>query len=325
MKYLTIPALILLAILALAAVFLYKDDLPKELVDASYSSEASQFMDLGDLGRVHFRDQGKRQGQTLLLLHGSNASLHTFEPWVALLREDYRLVSLDLPGHGLTGETPKADYSTDGFVQVVDELATRLNLDGFVLVGSSMGGGVALGYALAHPDKTQGLVLIGSGGLAVEEGVEAEDDTPHEPPIAFQLLAQPWFQAIAVKLDFRYLMGQGVRSAYNDSPMVNDELIRRYYELNLRSGTRAATIKRFQLGLPTRPEAEIASIQAPTLLVWGEEDALVPFAAALRFKELLPQAETAFYKDVGHMPMEEIPEKSAADLRQFLQAIAPAE
>ncbi|MGV0033428.1 MAG: alpha/beta fold hydrolase [Candidatus Azotimanducaceae bacterium WSBS_2022_MAG_OTU7] len=61
---------------------------------------------------MHYRDEGNASGYPLVLVHGSNASLHTWEPWVSLLGDDYRIISLDLPGHGLTGGVPDGDYSS---------------------------------------------------------------------------------------------------------------------------------------------------------------------------------------------------------------------
>ena len=85
---------------------LFQGDIPTDVVDARYTSANSQFSELGDLGRVHYRDEGRRQAPPIVLLHGSNASLHTFEPWVTRLEDKFRVVTIDLPGHGLTGAIP---------------------------------------------------------------------------------------------------------------------------------------------------------------------------------------------------------------------------
>ena len=312
MRYLTYTLLTLLALAGGLAYFFIGPGLPKAEVDARYSSPASQFLELGDQGRIHFRDEGKRDGLPLLLVHGSTASLHTYEPWVQRLAGEYRLISLDLPGHGLTGETPAGDYSADAYVAVMEALRAYLSLGKFVLVGHSMGGHVALSYARAYPDNLLALALVASSGLELQ----AEDE--RQPPFIFTLLQEPWFQDVAAYLDMGLLLDQGLSAAYSDSSVLTDALKRRYYELNMREGTRAATVKRIQQGRQLLPESAIAAIRVPVLVMWGEKDVLTPFAMAVRFTELLPAVQTAFYKQVGHMPMEEIPNLSARDLRAFL-------
>ena len=142
--------LVLLTLIALGA-WLYQGDLPAEAVDAKYTSPASQFLTLDDGARIHFRDEGNRTGLPIVLIHGSMASLHTWTPWVERLGKTYRIITLDLPAHGLTGAVPSGDYSGAAQLRVVQAVTTHLNLDAFVLGGNSMGGGVSWRYALKHP------------------------------------------------------------------------------------------------------------------------------------------------------------------------------
>jgi pimeloyl-ACP methyl ester carboxylesterase len=100
-----------------------------------------------------------------MLLHGSNASLHTWEPWVALLGDEYRIVSVDLPGHRLTGRVPDDDDSMAAFVATVAAVADHLGIDRFALGGNSMGGGVTWQFALAHPERVSAMILVDAVGL----------------------------------------------------------------------------------------------------------------------------------------------------------------
>lgn len=312
-----------IALILLTYVLLYESDIPKDVIDARYSSPASQFLDLADAGRIHYRDEGNRRNPAVFLLHGSNASLHTWEPWIARFGERYRVISLDFPGHGLTGETPDEDYGAKAFINVVQEVANHLELDTFVLVGNSMGGSIAWRYAATHPDRVRGLVLIASGGhpdWRAAAQAHAKNDN-RDGVLAFTLLRQAWFRAIAVNLDPWYFTAQGVRSAYNNADMITDDLIMRYYDLNMRAGTRVATMKRFGIsGEQNVPD--LASIAAPTLIMWGEEDALTPFSNAKRFEESINNTSTAYYTDVGHIPMEEIADQSANDFVEFMNSLA---
>src|SRR3546814_17013217 len=103
--------------------------------------------------RIHYRDQGARDGPVMLLLHGSNSSLQTWEPLADRLGGDYRLVTLDLPGHGLTGATPDRDYGASGMIAAVDVVAATLGTAPFIIRGSSMGVWSALRYATVRPDQ----------------------------------------------------------------------------------------------------------------------------------------------------------------------------
>ena len=307
-----------------AGVLLYKGSIPTGVVDARYSNRASQFLVTEEGARIHYRVEGNRLGRPVMLLHGSGASLHTFEPWVELLGDDFKLITLDLPGHGLTGAVPSNDYSTDAFLKAVDDVANHIGLQTFVLGGNSMGGGVSWQYALAHPEKVNALILIDSVGPPGwgKEVRSAEPAERKETVIIFELLSKPWFRSIATNLDPYYPVKQAVEVAYNYSPIVTDELIQRYCDMALRQGTREATMARFANynELKIIP-SDLESLNQPTLVLWGEDDALIDFEYADKFMQVLPNATLVSYKDVGHIPMEEIPEESATDIRKFLETL----
>ncbi|MBT3832419.1 MAG: alpha/beta hydrolase [Gammaproteobacteria bacterium] len=315
LKYLILTPIFLLGC---SAMILYKGDIPKDVVDARYTSPDSQFSELGDLGRVHYRDEGRRQAPPIILLHGSNASLHTFEPWVTRLKDKFRVVTIDLPGHGLTGEVPTGDYSNEAMVAVVNALANKLGLEHFVIGGNSMGGSIALRYALDHPNKITGLVLINSSGF-MRKRIQNDDS---QGVLAFRLLKNPWFRAIGEVMDPYYFVSQGLEAAFHQQAVVTEAMVMRYYDLALREGTRKATMKRFSATEDKKYQAQdLARINVPTLLMWGKEDAVAPFAFASGYETLIPDISTAYYDGVGHIPMEEVPEISAADLIAFMGKI----
>ena len=318
MKILKYFILTCIFLLGCAAMILYEGDIPKDVVDARYTSANSQFSELGDLGRVHYRDEGRRQAPPIVLLHGSNASLHTFEPWVTRLEDKFRVVTIDLPGHGLTGAIPSDNYSRDTMVQVVNELANKLGLEHFVIGGNSMGGSIALRYALDHPKKITGLVLIDSSGFMRKRFQNADS----QGVLAFRLLKNPWFRAIGEVMDPYYFVSQGLEAAFHQQAVVTETMVMRYYDLALREGTRKATMKRFSATDDEKYQAQdLARIKVPTLLMWGKEDAVAPFAFASGYETLIPGISTAYYDGVGHIPMEEVPEISAADLIAFMEKI----
>lgn len=323
MKILKSILLILLVLIVGLATFLYKGEIPAEEVDAKYTSEASQFLTMDNGARVHFRDEGNPDGPVVVLVHGSNASLHTWEPWIKEIGDDYRVVTMDLPAHGLTGAVPDKDYSSDAQIKTVAAIAEHLGLEQFALGGNSMGGGVTWRYTLEYPEQVTAMLLINSSGLPAwwQERMQQQEEEGREAPIAFKLLSQPWFRAISKYLDPYYMVEQGLRSAYNNSPVIDQALIDRYYEMSIREGTRDATLARFGSRDWANADYDISGLTQPTLVMWGTEDALIPVSTADKFAEVLPNTTVVIYEEVGHIPMEEIPERSAADVLKFLSSI----
>ena len=136
------------------------------------------------------------------------------------------------------------------------------------------------------------------------------------PPVGFSLLRQSWFRAIARYFDPGLLIEQGLRSAYNDSPVVNEALVNRYYELMMREGTRGAILARS--GNWNAAPVDLTSLTQPTLVMWGAQDSVIPVSVAYQFKANLPNNCTIIYQDLGHIPMEEAPSRTAADVSEFL-------
>lgn len=289
-------------------------DVPREELVGKYAGGASQFATLPSGASVHFRDEGNADGPALVLVHGSNASLHTWEPWVAELGGTYRIVTMDLPGHGLTGRVPGDDYSREGMAASVHELTEALGLTRFAIGGNSMGGGVSALYALEHPDRVTALILVNSSGVPV---VREETD----PPLAFRLARMPVLSKVMRYVLPRSVVEEGVRKVFVDQSKVTGEMVARYFDLTLHEGNRDATRMRFA-SYASRDEetfaARLGEIEVPVLVMWGDKDGLIPVSAAYAFKERIPQAELAIFENAGHVPMEEVPGESAAAVRAFL-------
>src|SRR5580692_9623190 len=91
------------AVLVGAYFYLSVPEIPRATLEAKYGTPPSQYLTLADGARVHYRDRGPRNAPVLVLIHGSNASLFTWEPWTKRLDDSFRVVAIDMPGHGLTG------------------------------------------------------------------------------------------------------------------------------------------------------------------------------------------------------------------------------
>ena len=291
-------------------------DIPYAKLEAKYASPASQFMDLPNGVHVHYRDQGPRDARTVVLVHGFSASLHAWEPWVQRLDRDYRVVSLDLPGHGLTRAPDGYVTSSDANVAVVDQVVTRLGVQHFVLGGNSMGGGVAWNYALAHPEKLDGLVLVDAAGWPSAKRNSGG-------PVVFKLLANPVGRSLLRNLDPRLMAESGLKQAYYDPKLVTPAVVDRYVDLARAPGHRAIlTTQRPSSKAPTTPQT-FAAIHTPTLVMTGEQDEVIAAENSESLAKAIPGAKLITYPGVGHVPMEQIPERSSQDLKAFLAGLKP--
>jgi pimeloyl-ACP methyl ester carboxylesterase len=308
----------IILLVAIATLFFwgYAPDTDAAAMKAKYGGGASRFVELQPGLNVHYRDEGKRDGRVLVLIHGSNASLHTWEPWVKRLGNDYRIISMDLPGHGLTGVDPAGTYDNASYVGVVDRLLTKLGVGKAVVGGNSMGGGVSWMYALAHPEKTEALLLVDAGGQPQAK--------PDELPIGFRLMRMPIIKEAARLIAPRSIFESSIQNTMSVQSKIDDALIDRYWELNRYPGNREATMKRFSSpgSMKSGTKEQLATIKVPVLIMWGEADKLIPVSSARWFAEAIPGARLVVYPNVGHIPMEEVPDESAADVKAWLDALA---
>jgi pimeloyl-ACP methyl ester carboxylesterase len=290
---------------------LQRPDIPWSALEAKYANAQSKFLDLSDGTHVHYRDQGNANGRTLVLLHGFGASLETWEPWVKALGPKYHLVSVDLPGFGLT--RPPAKGESMAYPAFLDAFMDRLGLKRATIIGNSMGGGAAWQFALAYPERVDALVLVDAAGW--------RDQAPSgNGPIIFKLLANPIAARYIENLDNTALIRQGLQSAFHDRRFVTDAMVARYVDMSRAPGRRAALIKSFAAG-GEETEAtkdKLAKISAPTLILWGDHDNLINVADAQKFAAAIPDSKVVIYADVGHVPMEEAAGKSAGDLNAWL-------
>jgi pimeloyl-ACP methyl ester carboxylesterase len=312
-KRVLIPLGILLAIL-IAFIALRTPDTDRDAMIAKYGGPPSSFV-AGPAGqRIHYRDQGRRDGPAIVLIHGSNASLHTWEPLVKRLGGTYRIVTFDLPGHGLTGSTPDTDYSADGMMEAVDVVAAKLGLERFTLGGNSMGGWVAWRYALARPERIDALLLIDAAGMPLRKGEK-------RPPsnVGFRVLEYPFGRWLATQITPRSLVEESLRGSIEKQAIVDDAMIDRYWELLRFPGNREATVLRARMNREPAMAARVGEIKAPTLILFGDKDRLINPTAAQTFHERIAGSEVVLLRGIGHLPMEEAPDATAAAIADFLK------
>jgi pimeloyl-ACP methyl ester carboxylesterase len=325
MKWVLRGFLALVALLVIAFLIFRTPDTDAAEMRAKYGAAPSQFVEIGDGVQVHLRDEGPKDAPAIILLHGSNADLHTWEPWVQGLKDSYRVIRFDQVGHGLTGPDPEDNYTRDNYVADIAEVADKLGLETFILGGNSMGGKHALAFAVAHPERVTGLVLVdGSGGpmLDLKQGQPEKDKKKDSGNIGFKIAQTPGINLLVEQITPRSLIAQSLEQSVSVKSVASEAAVDRYWELLRYPGNRRATLKRFSLPYDPLSEAEIAGVKTPTLILWGEEDRLIPVEAGRWLDKVMPNSTLVVYPKIGHLPQEEAVDATLADLKPWLAALA---
>jgi len=316
MKRFALTLGIALGLLAAAFLALRTPDTDPAAMRAKYGGADAKFAAGPGSMSVHYRDQGCRACPVLVLVHGSNASLHTFALLVAILADRYRLISYDQPGHGLTGPHPRDDYSAAGMTEALDAVLDATGVERFAIAGNSMGGWVAWRYALAHPDRLSGLVLLDASGAP------RPDDVP-EPRLYLgaRIMQHPAGRAVAKHITPRAVFERSLRDSTADEAFVTDAMVDRYWELLRYPGNRRAAGLRSVVDREPAFGQRLGEIRVPTLILWGKEDRVTPLYNAETFDATIPHSRVVVFEGVGHLPMEEAPERTAAEIDAFLSAV----
>ncbi len=309
------PTLLLITVGVLAGIVLwaYSPSLPPDVLIERYANAHSTFIDVGGV-RAHVRDEGvgaggKTAAIPIVLIHGSLESLQVWEGWVEALKGRARLISVDLPGHGLTGAWPRDEYTIDAYADFIEVLADTLNLDRFAVAGHSMGGAVAWTFAATRPNRVSHLILVDSTGFP-RQG---------QAPLSARLARLPVLGDLGIWFKPESAARRALTEAYADPAMATPERVKRYAELQRFPGNRRATLERLHTQDPLDPTM-LKRLDVPTLIIWGGRDRWVPVADALRFRQFIRAAHLAIFDRLGHNPMEEDPKATAAAVDAFLPA-----
>lgn len=285
----------------------YYNDLPPGPLFEKYRFPDSKSIVI-DGTTVHYRQTGQG-AKTVLLLHSDVGSLHTWANWTPILATDQRVISLDLPGFGLTGPNVRGSYSTFAYLVFLEKFMDSLELKTVRLVGNGMGGQIAAFFAADHPDRVSKLVLIDAFGY------------PHNRPLSFSrwFIRTPFLGEIAEKITPKSLFRQHLETLWANDNALTDSIVNRDFDLFLRDGNRQAWADRIRVEDNHPPAESMKKISVPTLILWGAEDSEVPTGHAYLFHKDIRKSILRIYNGVGHLPQEEIPGQSAADVRLFFE------
>ncbi|MBK6594505.1 MAG: alpha/beta hydrolase [Burkholderiales bacterium] len=279
-------------------------------LSARWAPAPSQFLPVLGM-QVHLRDEGPRGDPLpIVLLHGTSASLHTWDAWTQALTHQRRVIRFDLPAFGLTGPHPDNDYSIAAYVRFVVAVLDQMGVQQFVLAGNSLGGQIAWGTAVAHPQRVKKLVLIDSAGYRLQST---------SVPLGFTIARTPGLRVVMEYVLPRGVVQSSVRNVYGDPAKVTADLVDRYYELTLRAGNRQALAYRMDQ-LHSGDEAALKGLKVPTLVMWGAKDRLIPPDTAQRFLADIAGAQMVIFDDLGHVPHEEDGPKTVEAFKLFMSA-----
>ena len=289
------------------ALWLYAPDKPRTVLEAAYPGDYRSV----DGVRLRLRDTGPRNASAVILLHGFGASLDTWEPWAQTLSERFRVIRFDLPGFGLTGADPTGDYSNARDIRILTGLMDQLGIDRASLIGNSLGGRIAWNFAALNPRRVTRLVLVSPDGFA-SPGFDY--DRVSETPLMMQAL--PYVAP-------RGLLKANLAPAYANPDALSEATLTRYRDMMLAPGVRPAILARMSQVILRDPAPTLAGIQTPTLLLWGEKDAMIPISNAADYLRYMPHARLVRLPNLGHVPFEEDPVTSIAPVEIFLSGGTP--
>ena len=283
----------------------WHDDLPADKVVERYSFPNSKFVQVDGMD-IHYRMSGK--GDPILLLHDAQNSVHTWAAWTERLSEKQQVVSVDLPGFGLSAPHPQGSYSAFMYASFLDSFLQKLNLKKVSLAGCGLGAQIAWQFAAESPQRIEKLILLDAPGFEEKSSTLIE-----------WLASTPVINRILWKVTPRAFVRLSLIDVWADDSRVTDSLVQRHFELSLLPGHRKAFTDRASVRDNRPPIDLIERITAPTLILWGAEDTRISPEHAYDFHKRIRGALLKIYRNTGHWPQEENPEQTSVDVQAFLE------
>ncbi len=286
--------------------WLYTPDKPRAALQAQYATPPSTFVEVAGI-RLHVRDSGPRAAPAVILLHGFGSSLQTWDDWATALEHDFRVVRYDQPGFGLTGTDPSGDYSDTRATAILAGLMDHLGVQKATILGHSMGGRIAWTFASTHPERVEKLVLMAPDGFAspgMAYGMK--------PSVPLMMRALPYVLPMP-------MLRASLKPGFGDPTALTEPLVERYRDMMLAPGVRTAIVDRMAQMVLVNPEPMLARIGAPTLLMWGGQDGMVPATNAADYLRNIKGARLISFPALGHLLQEERPAETVAALQAFLK------
>ncbi len=277
-----------------------------------YHPEHSWFTSIGGV-RIHYQEAGDEKAPPIILIHGFiSSNLVWNEVFLPLANAGFRVIAPDLPGYGYSDKPSDGRYTIDAQAYAVLGLMDRLGIDQATIVGASYGGAIAATIALDYSERVAKLILVGA----------VSNDQPKKK-LLLRLAGVPLLGDIATPLFLgsRWILRKRTQDVYRrlGYPLDERKLEARHHLLKTANTHRAMirTIRRWEADRISR---EASLIRQPTLLVWGEEDTHIPISEAFRLRDAIPNSRLTVFRNCGHLPPTEYPEKFVEVVAGFCKA-----
>ncbi len=261
------------------------------------------------------------EGPAILLVHGIAGRAENWDPIIPALAREHTVIAPDLPGHGLSGKPP-GDYSIGALASAMRDLLVYLGHERATVIGHSLGGGVAMQYAYMFPERCERLVLISSGGLGPDVSPILRAAALPGADLFLTLTAGA---ATAVGAPVGRILGKvGLRP----SPDVAE--VARGFASLADAETRMAFLSTLRAVIGTSGQRVDASnrlylaAEMPTLIIWGEDDPIIPAHHGERAHEAMPGSRLQIFPGAGHMPHFDEPYAIGRALLDFIDGTQPA-
>lgn len=282
----------------------------QDLIDR-WAKAPSQFLSLSGM-QVHYRDEGPKEDPLpIILVHGTSASLHTWNGWTEVLSDHHRVIRFDMPGFGLTGPHPQSKYRIEDYAETLIKLMDAMGIDSAIVAGNSLGGYVAWSAAVLYPERVAKLVLVDSSGYPFES---------NSVPIAFRIYSSPILKFLFGNIMPRSVVKSSLANVYGNPDKITEDLVDRYFELSTRDGNRDALAKRFVETKAGQLADRVSELTQETLIIWGDKDHLIPISSGHRFHQEIANSQFKSFSDLGHVPHEEDPLATVQAVEKFLHS-----
>src|ERR1041385_2377404 len=270
-------------------------------LDFIYNPEYSWFTRVNGV-RIHYQEGGDESAPPIILIHGFISSnliwSHVLRP---LARKGFRAIAPDLPGYGYSDKPADAEYTIAEQARNVVALLDRLEIERAVIVGASYGGAVAATVALDYPERVKKLVLVGP---------VINDDAKKNTLLRISCFPLIGDVATPLFLGSRWILRKRMEDMYRRlNKPINEKMVASRHHLLETANAHRAMIRTARRWSANRIEREASLIRQPTMLVWGDEDDHIPLDTAFGLRDAIPNARLIVFRNCGHLPPAEAPEK----------------
>jgi pimeloyl-ACP methyl ester carboxylesterase len=274
-----------------------------------YHPEYSWFTTVDGV-RVHYQEAGDEQAPPVILIHGFISSNLVWSPiLLSLARKGFRVIAPDLPGYGYSDKPADARYTIAEQARAIIGLMDELQIKKAMVVGASYGGAIAATMAIDYPERVEKLILVGA---------VSNDDAKKNFLLRVSCLPLIGDIATPLFLGSRWILRKRMQNMYRRMQKpINERMIAARHHLLATANTHRAMIRTARAWSANRIQREASLIRQPTMLVWGDADDHIPLTNAFRLRDMIPNAKLIVFRNCGHIPPAEHPEKFVEAVAEF--------